>query len=189
MTEGKALEGVPEPAGAKLYGPGQYVTTVPADGPAWYSFRIGAGQSIAISATLPNSDAGIPTLFKTELQNESLELADSDGATNSDDVVTAIVRDDVGEDDVRDPPVGRLFYKLEVDPAEGQSGPYPVELAVRVTGDVIESSKPSDAAPPASADDDDGPSDLVLLAGGVGGIAVGLVAGGALAGVRRRRPA
>jgi Ca-activated chloride channel homolog len=189
VTEGKALVGVPEPSAAKLYGPGQYVTTVPANAPAWYSFRVGAGQSIAISATLPDSDAGIPTLFKTELQNESLEFADSDGATNGDDVLTAIVREDVGEDDLRNPPVGRYFYKLEVDPAEGQSGPYPVELAVRVTGKVIGASKPaSDAAPPASADDD-GPSDLVLLAGGVGGIAVGLVAGGALAGAHRRRPA
>ena len=34
-----------------------------------------------------------------------------------------------------------------------------------------------------------GPSDIVLLAGAIGGIAVGLVGGGALAGVRRRRPA
>ena len=53
-------------------------------------------------------------------------------------MLTAIVQDDVGEDDLRDPPVGRLFYKLEADPAPGQSGPYPVELAVRVTGKVIE---------------------------------------------------
>jgi Ca-activated chloride channel family protein len=191
VTEGKALVGVPEPSAAKLYGPGQYVTTVPANAPAWYSFRVGAGQSIAISATLPNSDAGIPTLFKTELQNESLEFADSDGATNGDDVLTAIVREDVGEDDLRDPPVGRFFYKLEVDPAEGQSGPYPVELAVRVTGKVLQASEPasSDAGPASgSSEKDDGPSDLVLLAGGVGGIAVGLVAGGAL-GARRRRPA
>ena len=52
--------GVPEPGAAKLYGAGQYVTTVPANAPAWYSFKIGAGQSIAISATLPNSDAGHP---------------------------------------------------------------------------------------------------------------------------------
>jgi Ca-activated chloride channel homolog len=190
VTQGKALVGAPEPSAAKLYGPGQYVTTIPGSGPAWYSFRVGAGQSIAISATLPNSDAGIPSVFNTDLQNESLELADSDAATNSDDVVTAIVRDDVGEDDLRDPPVGRYFYKLEANPAPGQSGPYPVELAVRVTGKVLEGPKPSDSAPPgSSADDDDGPSDLVLLAGGIGGIAVGLVAGGALAGTRRRRTA
>ena len=106
-------------------------------------------------------------------------------------MLTAIVREDVGEEDVRDPPVGRYFYKLEVDPAEGQSGPYPVELVVKVSGKVIESSKPaSDPEPAGSSDaDDDGPSDIVLLAGGVGGIAVGLVAGGALAGTRRRRPA
>ena len=43
----------------------------------------------------------------------------------------------VEENDLRDPPVGRFFYKLEVDPAPGQSGPFPVELFVRVTGEVI----------------------------------------------------
>ena len=141
VTQGKELVGVPEPASAKLYGAGQYVTTVPANTPAWYSFKIGAGQSIAISATLPNSDAGIPSIFKTELQDESLEFMDSDAATNGDDVLTAIVQDDVGEDDLRDPPIGRLFYKLEADPTPGQSGPYPVELAVRVTGKVLASPK------------------------------------------------
>ena len=191
VTQGKALEGVPAPAQAKLYGPGQYVTTVSPGAPAWFSFKVGAGQSIGISATLPDSDAGIPTLFKTELQNESLEFADSDGATNGDDVLTAIVQDDVAEDDLRDPPVGRFFYKLEVDPAAGQSGPYPVELAVRVTGKVLGSSKTASDPGQASSSggDDDGPSDVVLLAGALGGIAVGLLGGGALAGVRRGRPA
>ena len=77
-----------------------------------------------------------------------------------------------------------------MDPAEGQGGPYPVELAVRVTGKVIGGSKPADltAARAGRGADDDGPSDLVLLAGGVGGIAVGRWRGGAL-GARRRRPA
>ena len=50
------------------------MTEVPASGPAWYSFKVGAGQTIAISATLPNSEAGIPSVFKTELQDESLEF-------------------------------------------------------------------------------------------------------------------
>ena len=130
VTQGKALEGVPAPAEAKLYGPGQYTTSVSASSPSWYSFKVGAGQSIAISATLPDSEAGIPSVFKTELQDESLEFADSDAATNGDDVLTAVVKDDVGEEDLRKPPVGRLFYKLEVDPAPGQSGPYP-DRAVR----------------------------------------------------------
>jgi Ca-activated chloride channel family protein len=195
VTQGKALEGVPDPASAKLYGAGQYVTEVPASGPAWFAFKVGAGQSIAISATLPNSEAGIPSIFKTELQDESLEFVDSDAATNSDDVVTAIVKHDVGEDDLRDPPVGRLFYKLEADPAPGQSGPYPVELAVRVTGKVIEASStasdPGQVSSPGgeAGDDEDGPSDVVLAAGGLGGIVVGLLGGGALAGIGRRRPA
>ena len=96
VTEGKALEGVPAPAEAKLYGPGQYTTSVSATSPSWYSFKVGAGQSIAISATLPDSEAGIPSVFKTELQDESLEFADSDAATNGDDVLTAVVKDDVG---------------------------------------------------------------------------------------------
>ena len=43
----------------------------------------------------------------------------------------------MGEEDLRKPPVGRWFYKLEVDPAPGQSGPFPIELFVRVTGKVI----------------------------------------------------
>jgi Ca-activated chloride channel family protein len=191
VTQGKALEGVPDPASAKLYGAGQYVTTVPANAPAWFAFKVGAGQTISISATLPNSDAGIPAVFKTELQSESLEFIDSDAATNGDDVLTAIVQHDIGEDDLRDPPVGRLFYKLEADPTPGQSGPYPVELAVRVTGKVIEDPKApvSDPSSGSSGADggDDGPSDIVLLLGGLGGIAVGVVGGGALAG--RRRPA
>ena len=137
VTQGAALQGVPAPAEAKLYGPGQYTTTVSPTQPSWYSFRVGAGQTIAVSATLPNSDAGIPSVFKTELQDESLEFTDSDAATNSDDVLTAIVQAPVEENDLRDPPVGRFFYKLEVDPAPGQSGPFPVELFVRVTGKVI----------------------------------------------------
>jgi Ca-activated chloride channel homolog len=192
VTQGKQLDGVPDPASAKLYGAGQYVTTVAPNAPEWFSFKVGAGQSIAISATLPNSGAGIPSVFKTELQDESLEYMDSDSATNGDDVLTAIVQEDIGEDDLRDPPVGRLFYKLEADPTPGQSGPYPVELSVRVTGKVIKapsSSEPEPVSSSGSGGDDDGPSDVVLLAGGLGGIVVGLVGGGALAGMGRRRPA
>jgi Ca-activated chloride channel family protein len=195
VTQGKALQPVPEPAQAKLYGPGQYVTQVPATGPAWFSFKVGAGQSISISATLPNSDAGVPSIFKTELQDESLEFTDSDPATNSDDVLTAIVQADVEESDLREPPVGRLFYKLEADPAPGQSGPYPVELAVRVTGKVIgapaaeQDPDERPAADPEAGDDEEGASDLVLAAGGLGGVVVGLMAGGAAAGMGRRRSA
>jgi hypothetical protein len=142
---------------------------------------------------LPDSDAGIPSVFKTELQDESLEFTDSDAATNSDDVLTAIVQADVEEGDLREPPVGRLFYKLEADPAPGQSGPYPVELAVRVTGKVIgapaaeQDPEERPAADPEAGDDEEGTSDLVLAAGGLGGIVVGLVAGGAAAGLGRRR--
>ncbi len=192
VTQGAALEGVPAPAEAKLYGPGQYTTTVSPTQPSWYSFRVGAGQTIAVSATLPNSDAGIPSVFKTELQDESLEFADSDAATNGDDVLTAVVKDDVGEEDLRKPPVGRWFYKLEVDPAPGQSGPFPVELFVRVTGKMIGApASPSGAsgAVDTSPSDDDGPSNGVLAIGALGGIVAGLLAGGALAGARRRRPA
>ncbi len=189
VTQGAALEGVPAPAEAKLYGPGQYTTTVSPTQPSWYSFRVGAGQTIAVSATLPNSDAGIPSVFKTELQDESLEFTDSDAATNSDDVLTAIVQAPVEESDLRDPPVGRFFYKLEVDPAPGQSGPFPVELFVRVTGKVIGApvaSSGSGAVDTSGGGGDDGPSDVVLLAGALGGIVAGLLAGGALAGWRRR---
>ena len=107
-------------------------------------------------------------------------------------MLTAIIQHDVEEDDLREPPVGRMFYKLEADPAPGQSGPYPVELAVRVTGKVIgapaadQDPDERPAADPEAGDDEEGASDIVLLAGGVGGIVVGLVAGGAAAG--RRRP-
>jgi Ca-activated chloride channel family protein len=190
VTQGRGLQGVPAPAQAKLYGPGQYTTQVSPGRPAWYSFKVGARQSLAISATLPDSGAGIPVLFKTELQDESLEFADSDAATNSDDVLTAIVKADVAADDLRDPPGGRFFYKLEVDPAPGQSGPYPVELFVRVRGKLIGApatpSNPNEVTGAVDTADGggDGPSELVLAAGALGGIAVGLLAGGAIA--RRR---
>ncbi len=127
-------------------------------------------------------------MFKTELQDESLEFTDSDAATNSDDVLTAIVQAPVEESDLRDPPVGRFFYKLEVDPAPGQSGPFPVELFVRVTGKVIGAPVAPSGSGAVDTSGGDGPSDVVLLAGALGGIAAGLLAGGALAG-RRRRPA
>jgi Ca-activated chloride channel family protein len=193
VTVGSALQGVPAPAQAKLYGPGQYTTQVSPNSPSWYAFKVGAGQSIAISATLPDSDAGIPSVFKTELQDESLEFSDSDAATNSDDVLTAIVKADVGEDDLREPPNGRFFYKLEVDPTPGQSSPFPIELFVRVRGKVIGApaapSGSSGAVDTSTSAGDDGPSDVVLAAGGLGAIVAGLLAGGALAGMRRRRPA
>ena len=147
VTQGKRLEPTTEPATAKLYGPGQYTTEVSADSPAWYSFKVGAGQTLSVSATLPDSQAGIPAVFKAEIQDESLEFADSDAATNSGDVLTAIAETDVEEGDLRDPPNGRHFVQLEVDPAPGQSGPYPVELGVRVTGKVIgPEPTPEDAA-------------------------------------------
>jgi hypothetical protein len=60
---------------------------------------------------------------------------------------------------------------------------------VRVTGKVLERPKQpeGDGAPaPSSSSDDDGPSDVVLAVGGLGGILVGLLGGGALAGMRRR---
>ena len=199
VTQGKQLQGVAAPAQAKLYGGGQYITQVAPGTPAWFAFKIGAGQSISISATLPDSDAGIPAIFKTELQDESLEYMDSDVATNSDDdVVTAIVQSPVEEGDLREPPVGRLFYMLDANPAPGQSAPYPVELSVRVTGKVIvgpqrrredPEEEPASGGGGGGAEADDGTSDLVLAAGGAGGILVGVVAGGAAAGLGRRRPA
>ena len=195
LTEGKRLEATTEPATAKLYGAGQYTTEVSVNEPAWYSFKVGAGQTLSVSATLPDSEAGIPTLFKAEIQTESLEFADSDAETNSGDVLTAISETDVEEDDLRDPPNGRHFVKLEVNPAAGQSGPYPVELSVRVTGKVIgPEPTPEDQVgepPPGSGSPsaDDGTSDLLLAAGGVGGILLGVVAGGAAAGMGRRRTA
>ena len=192
VTQGKQLEAVAAPTAAKLYGAGQYITQVSPGTPAWFSFKIGAGQSISISATLPDSDAGIPSVFKTELQDESLEYMDGDASTNSDDVVTAIVKSAVEEGDLREPPVGRLFYMLDADAAPGQSGPYPVELSVRVSGKVIgepAASKDAEVAPSSDAGSsaDDGTSDLVLAAGGAGGILVGVLAGGAAAGLGRRR--
>jgi len=200
VTQGKALEGVPAPAQAKLYGAGQYVTQVGAGAPTWFSFKVGAGQSISVSATLPDSEAGIPAILKTELQDESLEYMDSDAASNSDDVVTAIVKDAVEERDLRDPPAGRLFYMLDADPAPGQSGPYPVELAVRVTGKALapdptpedsEDLPSSGGGGGAGSSADDGTSDLVLAAGGAGAILVGVLAGGTAAGIGlgRRRAA
>jgi Mg-chelatase subunit ChlD len=195
VTEGKRLEPSPEPATAKLYGPGQYTTEVPAQGPVWFSFKVGAGQTLTVSATLPNSPAGVPSIFKSEIQDESLEYADSDAATNSGDVLTVIADTAVEEGDLRDPPNGRHFVRLEVDPAAGQSGPFPVELGVRVTGKVIGAVKTPDGSKettPLSAGasgGDGGTSDLLLASGGVGGILLGFFAGGAAAGLGRRRPA
>ena len=67
--------------------------------------------------------AGIPTIFKAEIQNESLEFADSDAESNSGDVLTAISETDVEEGDLRDPPNGRHFVKLEVIPPRARAGP------------------------------------------------------------------
>jgi Ca-activated chloride channel family protein len=192
VTQGRRLEPSTEPATAKLYGPGQYTTEVAATGPAWFSFKVGAGQTLSVSATLPNSPAGIPSVFKEEIQDESLEFADSDIATNSAAVLTAIAETEVGEDDLRHPPNGRHFVKLEAVPVAGQSGPYPVELGVRVTGKVIGKAPASDATPSplsGAGSADGGTSDLVLAAGGAGGILLGVFAGGAAAGLGRRRPA
>jgi Ca-activated chloride channel family protein len=191
VRQGRRLEPTADPATAKLYGPGQYTTEVRPESPAWFSFKVGAGQTLTVSATLPNSPAGVPSVFREEIQDESLEFADSDVATNSAAVLTAIAQTEVGEDDLRDPPNGRHFVKLEVDPAQGQSGPYPVELSVRVTGKVIGKAPASDSTPSplnAGSGGDDGTSDLVLAIGGAGGILLGVFAGGAAAGVGRRRP-
>jgi Ca-activated chloride channel family protein len=191
VTQGRRLEPTADPATAKLYGAGQYTTEVQPESPAWFSFKVGAGQTLTVSATLPNSPAGVPSVFKEEIQDESLEFADSDVATNSAAVLTVIAQTDVGEDDLRDPPNGRHFVKLEVDPAQGQSGPYPVELGVRVTGKVIGKAPASDSTPsPLSGGNggDDGTSDLVLAIGGAGGILLGVFAGGAAGGLGRRRP-
>ena len=190
VTQGRRLEATPDPATAKLYGPGQYTTEVSPGSPAWFSFKVGAGQTLSVSATLPNSPAGIPSLFKAEIQDEKLQFADSDIATNSTAVLTAIAQTEVGEANLRNPPNGREFVRLEVTPAQGQSGPYPVELGVRVTGKVI--GKPSNATPSplgGGSGGDAGTSDLVLALGGLGGIVAGLFAGAAAAGLGRRRTA
>ena len=67
-------------------------------------------------------------------------------------MLTAIVQAPVEENDLRDPPVGRFFYKLEVDPAPGQSGPFPVELfvlsAAAAAGFGLESADEGFARPP-----------------------------------------
>ena len=194
VTQGKLLQGVPAPAEAKLYGPGQYTTSIPVNQPTWYSFKVGAGQSISASATLPTSDAGVPSIFKTEMRDEKLGYQDSDIASNSDAVLTAITQAEVGEGELRNPPQGRFFLRVEAVPAQGQSGPYPLELSVRVTGTAIKarnSGGGKDSTPLAASGGGSGEetSDLVLAAGGLGGVIVGLLVGAGLAGMRRRQPA
>ena len=105
---------------------------------AWYAFEVGAGQAIAVSTTLPASDAGIPTQLRTELQSERMKVKDSDLATNSGDVLTAKMDAQPLAEDFEKPPRGHALVRLEADAAAGQSGPYPIELTVDVTGEVAE---------------------------------------------------
>jgi Ca-activated chloride channel homolog len=181
ITVGEPIEAAPQPEAAQPHPAGRYTTELRPGEEAWYAFAVGAGQAITVSTTLPESDAGIPTQLRTELQSERMEVKDSDLATNSGDVLTAKMDAQAAPEDFRKPPRGHALVRLEADAATGQSGPYPIELTVDVTGEVAEEKKA-----PAPATDEGGMS--AGLAGGLAAL-VGVALGAALGGLGGRRPA
>ncbi len=184
ITVGERIEAAPRPEAAQPHRPGRYTTDLNPGEEAWYAFEVGAGQAIEVSTTLPASDAGIPTQLRTELQSERLAVKDSDLATNSGDVLTATMDARAAPEDFAKPPRGRALVRLEADAAEGQAGPYPIEFAVRVTGEVAEEeTAPKDGG--GVSDDEGGVS--AGLAGGLAAL-VGVGVGAALGGLGRRRP-
>ena len=110
-------------------------------------------------------------------------------------MLTAVAETDVEEGDLRDAPNGRHFVRLEVNPAAGQSGPYPVELGVRVTGKVIgPEPTPEDAGGRAGHRNPAlqrraAPAICCSRPAAPAGSCSGVVAGGAAAGMGRRRSA
>ena len=182
---GERIAAAPQPEAAQAHRPGRYMTELRPGEEAWYAFEVGAGQAIDVSTTLPASDAGIPTQLRTELQSERLEVEDSDLATNSGDVLTVTMGAQPAPEDFENPPRGRALVRLEADAAEGQAGPYPIEFAVRVTGEVAEEKTPPKADGGAS---DDGGGVSAGLAGGLAAL-VGAGVGAAVGGLGRRRSA
>jgi len=196
--QGKRLPGAPAPPQARLVAGGQYTSEVTADAVGWYAFRVGEGQGIDVSVTLPNSPAGVPSVLKTELQDERLGYADSDstaGSGSTSETLTATSTDsEITDDELINPPAGRYFLRVEAEAGDGQSGPYPIEVNARITGTAPpvvseqdgEGSSSSSPLPDAGGAGGSGPSDLVLLLGSLAAIAVGLGLGAALGGSRRR---
>jgi Ca-activated chloride channel homolog len=78
ITVGEPIEAAPQPEAAQPHPAGRYTTELRPGEEAWYAFAVGAGQAITVSTTLPESDAGIPTQLRTELQSERMEVKDSD---------------------------------------------------------------------------------------------------------------
>jgi hypothetical protein len=163
----------------------------------WYAFRVGEGQGIDVSVTLPSSPAGVPRTLKAELQDERLGYADSDfasgGAGSSNETLTATAADsEITDDELINPPAGRYFLRVEAKAGDGQSGPYPIEVNARITGTAppVVSQQDGDGSssslPNAGGGGSDGPSDIVLLLGSLAALAVGLGLGAALGGPRRR---
>ena len=89
-------------------------------------------------------------------------------------------------EDLEKPPRGRALVRLEADAAEGQAGPYPIEFAVRVTGQVAEEKTAPKPDGGGAGDEDGGVS--AGLAGGLAAL-VGVGLGAAAGGFGRRRPA
>jgi hypothetical protein len=177
ITVGEPIEAAPQPEAAQPHPAGRYTTELRPGEEAWYAFEVGAGQAITVSTTLPASEAGIPTQLRTELQSERLKVKYDDLATNSGDVLTAKMAAQAAPD-FEQPPRGHALVRLEADAAAGQSGPYPIELTVDVTGEVDEGKKPP--AREDGASDDGGIS--AGLAGGLGAL-VGVALGAALGGL------
>jgi Ca-activated chloride channel family protein len=184
LTRGVRLDPVADPDAARPARPGQYTTEVRPGAANWYAFAAGAGQTVTVSATLPNSSAGIPTQLRSELEDERAAHLDDGLATNTGNVLTVITQSGVAEANLRRPPRGSVRLGLTADAAPGQGRPYPVELAVRVTGSVHE---PSGGG--GGDGDGGGPSALAIAAGAIAGVLAGLVLGAAAAGARRRRAA
>ncbi len=184
ITVGEPIEAAPQPEAPQPHPPGRYTTELRPGEAAWYAFEVGAGQGIGVSTTLPASDAGIPTQLRTELQSERMKVKDSDLATNSGDVLTAKMDARPAPEDFEKPPRGHALVRLEADAAAGQTGPYPIELTVDVTGEVAEEKKAP--AREGGAADDGGIS--AGLAGGLAAL-VGVALGAALAGLSGGRPA
>lgn len=182
ITRGEPIDPAAEPETAQPHPAGQYTSELRPGEHAWYAFQAGAGQHVSASATLPDSAAGIPTQLRAELRSERGLGLDTGLATNGSDVLTAVTEHGVTARDLRRPPEGRVYLGLQADPATGQAGPYPLEIAVQVTGEV---ERPAKRAPAGGGG-----------GGGVSGLAAGLVAalvgaaiGFVLGGPRRRRAA
>jgi Ca-activated chloride channel family protein len=191
-VEGIAVAGGSSISSATILESGQFTDTISPGEELYYAVELAEGQAVGASAAAVGEIDFLGTLSLTLTSPDDQFLADDAAVAGGEGLQSIAVRSETIGPAATNPDMqvgGTYYLRLVLEDQGGETGEFPIELVVDVTGEPIEPSPtedppPTDEGPEQAAPDNDDTSSSNTVMLTVGGIAFGLLGAalGALAG-------